>query len=47
MWSFDQAKIVLILVQELPLKNEAIDLCNEKFGKLSINLFQQILPEKG
>jgi hypothetical protein len=30
---FDQAKIALTLVQEWPLKNEVIDLCNKKIWK--------------
>jgi hypothetical protein len=30
---FDQAKIALTLVQEWPLKNEVIDLCNKFFWK--------------
>jgi hypothetical protein len=33
MWSFDQAKIALTLVQEWPYKNEIIDLCNKKNWK--------------
>jgi hypothetical protein len=33
MWSFDQAKIALLLVQEWPYKNEVIDLSNKKSSK--------------
>jgi hypothetical protein len=33
MWSFDQAKIALTLVQEWPKKNEVIDLCNKRNWK--------------
>jgi hypothetical protein len=35
MWSFDQAKIALTLVQEWPYKNEVIDKCNKKIKKIS------------
>jgi hypothetical protein len=53
MWSFDQAKIALTLVQEWPYKTEVTDLCNnKKLKKLAhqecciLNPPQQILPQK-
>jgi hypothetical protein len=35
MWSFDQAKIALALVQEWPYKNEVIDFTTKKIKKIS------------
>jgi hypothetical protein len=33
MWSFDQAKYALTLVQKWPFQNVVIDLCNNKISK--------------
>jgi hypothetical protein len=33
MWSFDQAKIALTLVQEWPYKNEIVDFATKKIEK--------------